>query len=65
MEQDHVYPALGDRTSPKEWAELGKPDLIEKATARKEAILSERAASAFDPILDAAIREQFVIHLPR
>ena len=28
MEQDHVYPTLGDRTSPKEWAEKGKPDLI-------------------------------------
>jgi trimethylamine--corrinoid protein Co-methyltransferase len=64
MEQDHVYPTMGDRTSPKEWAEKGKPDLIERATAMKERILSERAPAWFDPATDAAIRERFRIHLP-
>ena len=64
MEQDHVYPTMGDRTSPKEWAEKGKPDLIEKATAMKERILAERATARFDPATDAAIREKFRIHLP-
>ena len=63
MQADYVYPALGDRTSPKEWAELEKPDLLEKATARKEAILAERSTAAFDPELDAAIRAAFNIHL--
>lgn len=65
MEMDHVYPALGDRTSPKEWAELGKPDLLKKATARKEVILSEPSAAQFDPMLDMAIRDRFAIHLPQ
>ncbi|WP_425045330.1 trimethylamine methyltransferase family protein [Primorskyibacter sp. S87] len=64
MQSDHVYPALGDRSSPKEWAELGKPDLIEKAIARKEQILSEPSPAQFDPALDMAIRETFRIHLP-
>lgn len=64
MEQDHVYPNFGDRTSPKEWNELGKPDLIKKATTRKEEILAQRAAARFDPILDADIRQRFNIHLP-
>ncbi len=64
MQKDYVYPALGDRTSPKEWAEIGKPDLIEKAVARKEDILSQRSAARFDPILDQALREKFKIHLP-
>ncbi|MDF1726926.1 MAG: trimethylamine methyltransferase family protein [Sulfitobacter sp.] len=64
MEMDHVYPALGDRTSPKEWDEKGKPDLVEKATAMKERILSEPSAARFDPILDRALRERFAIHLP-
>ncbi len=63
MQADYVYPALGDRTSPKEWAELEKPDLLEKATARKEAILAERSTAAFAPELDAAIRAAFNIHL--
>jgi trimethylamine--corrinoid protein Co-methyltransferase len=63
MQSDYVYPALGNRTSPKEWAENDKPDLLEKATAKKEAILSERSAAEFDPPLDLALRERFNIHL--
>ncbi|UYV39018.1 trimethylamine methyltransferase family protein [Rhodobacteraceae bacterium D3-12] len=65
MQSDHVYPALGDRTSPKEWDEIGKPDLNEKATARKEAILAELSGALFAPDLDAALRARFNIHLPR
>lgn len=64
MQRDHVYPTYGDRTSPKEWAERGKPDLIDKARARKEAILAERSAARFDPMIDAEIRKRFKIHLP-
>ncbi|WP_085309078.1 trimethylamine methyltransferase family protein [Planktotalea arctica] len=64
METDHVYPKLGDRTSPKEWVEIGKPVLAEKATARKEEILATRSAARFDAALDSAIRKRFNIHLP-
>ncbi|WP_050931309.1 trimethylamine methyltransferase family protein [Aestuariivita boseongensis] len=63
MQCDYVYPALGDRTSPKEWAEVGKPDLVAKATARKEEILAQRAEARFDPMVDAQIRARFKIHL--
>ncbi len=63
MQTDHVYPALGDRTSPKEWDENGKPDLVTKAVARKEAILAERSAARFDTATDLAIRKRFRIHL--
>ncbi|QGX98733.1 methyltransferase [Roseovarius faecimaris] len=63
MQSDYVYPALGDRMSPKEWAEKGKPDLIEKAIARKEEILAERSRARFNPVLDAEIRRKFNIHL--
>ena len=65
MQADHVYPALGNRSSPKEWAERGKPDLIENATARKLAILGEPSAARFDPALDKALRARFNIHLPQ
>lgn len=64
MQKDYVYPVLGDRTSPKEWAELEKPDLIQKAIARKEQILGERSSARFDPMLDQQLRERFNIHLP-
>ncbi|MEM7470188.1 MAG: trimethylamine methyltransferase family protein [Pseudomonadota bacterium] len=63
MESNYVYPTLGDRTSPKEWAENDRPDLIAKAVARKEAILAAPSAAEFDPILDTAIRQKFNIHL--
>lgn len=64
METEFAYPALGSRTSPKEWAEMDKPDLLDLATARKEAILSEPSAARLDPLLDAEIRKRFNIHLP-
>ena len=64
MQVDYVYPTFGDRTSPKEWAERDKPDLIEKAVARKNQILSERSPARFDAALDAEIRARFNIHLP-
>jgi trimethylamine---corrinoid protein Co-methyltransferase len=65
MQSDCVYPTHGDRTSPKEWAERGKPDLLARATARKEEILASAPAAALDPVLDSAIRAAFNIHLPR
>ncbi|SMX31438.1 trimethylamine methyltransferase family protein [Octadecabacter ascidiaceicola] len=64
MERDRIYPTLGNRMSPKEWAEKDKPDLIENAIARKEQILATRAAARFEPELDAEIRARFNIHLP-
>jgi len=64
MQTDYIYPALGDRTSPKEWVELGRPDLLEKAIARKRALLAAPAPAAFPPDLDAAIRARFPIRLP-
>ncbi|MDA7424438.1 trimethylamine methyltransferase family protein [Thalassococcus lentus] len=65
MQSDYIYPTLADRSSPKEWAENDKPDLIKAATARKEEILAKRSAARFDPALDAALRERFNIHLPQ
>ncbi|MBO9405887.1 trimethylamine methyltransferase family protein [Shimia sp. R9_1] len=65
MQKDHVYPTFGDRTSPKEWSEVGKPDLIETARKRKEEILATTASARFDPELDQAIRARFNIHLPQ
>ncbi len=64
MQTDYVYPSLGDRTSPKEWDEIGKPDLVAKATARKEEILSHPSRARFAPDVDQKIRKRFRIHLP-
>ena len=61
MQTEYIYPAVADRTSPKEWAEIGKPDLIQKAIERKNRILSE-AGPLFDFATDQAIREKFRIY---
>lgn len=63
MQTEYVYPEIADRTSPKEWDEIGKPDLVKQAIARKEKILGEPSNAAFDPITDQAIRDRFNIHL--
>ncbi|MGR3443925.1 MAG: trimethylamine methyltransferase family protein [Thalassococcus profundi] len=64
MQTDYVYPNLGDRSSPKEWAERGQPNLIAAATARKIALLARPSTARFDPMTDRAIRAAFPIHLP-
>ncbi len=64
MQSDYIYPALSDRTSPKEWAERGRPDLLARTTARKQEILATRATARFDAATDRAIRARFNIHLP-
>ena len=63
METDYVYPALGDRTSPKEGEENDKPDLIAGARARKDAILAEPSLATLDPAVDRDIRARFPIRL--
>lgn len=60
MESDFVYPKLGNRMSPKEWAEAGKPMLLETATAKKKAILAN-APNLISPEVDAAVRAKFNI----
>lgn len=64
MQTEYVYPALGDRTSPKEWAEIGRPDLVGKAIERKRRILDTVFPGHIPAEVDRAIREKFAIHLP-
>ncbi|WP_373636892.1 trimethylamine methyltransferase family protein [Yoonia sp. BS5-3] len=61
MQTEYIYPTLGNRMSPKEWNEAGRPDLIESAIARKNKILAE-AQMKFDPEFDAAIRADYNIY---
>ena len=60
MQTEYIYPAVGNRMSPKEWGEAGKPKLLDAAIARKNAIL-DRSGSTFAPDLDRALREKFNI----
>ena len=61
MQTEYIYPAVGNRMSPKEWNEAGKPLLLDAAIARKNQILS-KAGSVIDPQIDAAIRAKYNIY---
>jgi len=63
MQRDYVYPEMGDRLSPKEWNEKGRPDLLETARARVAEILSGPRPSHLSPELDQAIRAKFPVRL--
>ena len=63
MQTEYVYPVTADRTSPKEWVELGRPDLIARATRRKHEILARSKTPLIDAATDARIRASFNIHI--
>ena len=63
MQTEYIYPALGDRTSPKEWAEIGRPDLVQKAIERKNEILTKMYPMHLPVERDRAVRAAFNIHL--
>ncbi|MCB1450397.1 MAG: trimethylamine methyltransferase family protein [Nitratireductor sp.] len=64
MQTEYIYPRIADRTSPKEWAEVGKPNLVKAATAHKNKILGAPRKQIIDPAFDKEIRAKFKIHLP-
>ena len=64
MQSHYVYPSLGDRSSPKEWVEIGRPDLVQEATKRKEKVLGTCFPDHLPRDIDRAVRERFKIHLP-
>ena len=59
MQTEYVYPAIGDRSSPKEWEELGKPNIVEVASKRKEEILASFNPTHISAALDAEIHKNF------
>ena len=63
MQTEYIYPVLGDRTSPKEWAENGKPDLLMKAKEKKQDLLSSRSKAELPPSVRKDIIKKFPIHL--
>ncbi len=65
MQRDYVYPLMGNRMSPKEWIEAGKPDIVERAAVRKREILSTYYPEYIPRDVDDMIRAKHDIKLPR
>ena len=67
MQTEYFYPAVGDRFSPKEWNEKGRPDIVQRAINEKKRILAERFPRHIPKLLDDKLRARFgdLIQLPR
>jgi trimethylamine---corrinoid protein Co-methyltransferase len=65
MQKEYIYPGVGNRMSPKEWNEAGKPDIVERAAARKREILSTYHPDYIPREVDERIRAKHDIKLPR
>jgi trimethylamine--corrinoid protein Co-methyltransferase len=65
METDYVYPLIGDRKSPNEWTEMGKTSAVERAMKKVNHILATHYPDHIPEEVDAAIRSQFPVRLPR
>ena len=63
MQSEYVYPALADRSSPKEWEELGKPNLVAGAIKTKREILDGFHPDHIGDELDAKLRANYDIRL--
>ena len=63
MQTEYVYPELGDRSSPKEWLENDRPDLLQRAIERKNFLLSQPSRARFPKDLDEVLRAKYPIYL--
>jgi trimethylamine--corrinoid protein Co-methyltransferase len=64
MQREYVYPLVGDRSNPKEWAERGRPSVVDRARARVQEILAGYYPTHLPPAIDAAIRARLPVRLP-
>ncbi|GBD44177.1 hypothetical protein HRbin40_01661 [bacterium HR40] len=65
MHSGFVYPAVGDRSSPKEWQERGSPRLLERAERRTRDILARHWPRHLPAEVDRILRQRFPIRLPQ
>ena len=66
MQKEYIYPALGNRMSPKEWNEAGRPDIVERATrARSGDPHRPTIPNTSRATIDDLIRAKHDIKLPR
>jgi len=63
MQTEYIYPVIADRSSPKEWEELGKPNLLDTARKRKEEILESPYPLHIPDALDQDLRARFNVLL--
>lgn len=63
MQREYLYPELANRFSPKEWAEMGKPDIVKLATKQKQKVLAEHHPQYITKEQEEFLRAKLPIHL--
>ncbi|PPR79455.1 MAG: hypothetical protein CFH06_00352 [Alphaproteobacteria bacterium MarineAlpha3_Bin5] len=64
MERDYVYPEVGDRLNPKEWAEQGSKTILDRAVEKTKYLLNTYYPSHISRQIDMEIRANLDIKLP-
>lgn len=65
MQSEYTYPLIGDRSSPKEWIELGSPTIIDLAEKKTKEILGSHYPGHISESVDATLRDRFPIRMDR
>ena len=65
MQSAYLYPGIGDRKSPNEWTEQGALDIRARAARKVQEILSTHFPAHVPEAVDARIRAEFPVKLPR
>jgi trimethylamine--corrinoid protein Co-methyltransferase len=63
MQTEYIYPVIGDRSSPKEWEEIGKPNIVETAIRRKNEILESFQPKHISSEIDTELHRKFRLFL--
>jgi trimethylamine---corrinoid protein Co-methyltransferase len=61
MQKEYIYPGVGDRSSPNEWLEQGRPSVVDRAARKLAEILDSHHPTHISRAVDAAIRERLPI----
>lgn len=59
METEYLYPKIANRLSPKEWAEVGKPDIVADAQAYIKSVIEGPEPSHISAEVDASLKEKW------
>ncbi len=65
MQSHYFYPVLGDRTSPKEWIEKGRPNIVERAVDRTKKLMANHYPRHISDDIDSQIRDKWPVRIPR
>lgn len=65
MQSAYLYPAIGDRKSPNEWADQGRLNVTQRAAKKVQEILGSHFPAHISAQVDADIRASYPVRLDR